>query len=534
MNSSFDERILILTSTQKDSQSTSKLLESTGLVPQICANFDDLIQSLAQGAGALLLAKEVLIASNLGSLSEALDQQESWSEIPVIILASGGDLVQGKAETLRVLKAFRNSTVLERPVRVATLISILESSIANRKRQYEVRDLVNELTKARKEAEIAKEESDRANRSKSEFLANMSHEIRTPLGVILGFSDLALEESTTAEERKIYRSTIQRNGQMLLALINDVLDLAKVESGKIETEDIETSVESVLQEVVTGFRPVAADKNLQITLEVARPFPAKVLSDPTRIRQVFINVIGNAVKFTRQGRISLKLWATPLSNKRTQIYLETTDTGLGISELQQKKLFKPFTQADSSTTREFGGTGLGLVLSRQLAAALGGDFRLTKSLPGKGSTFEFSFEAGEPTEATGDLSPELATKNQNVTGLKVLVVDDSSDNQLFLSQLLMKAGALVKTAKDGIEGVEKASSENFDIVLMDLQMPRLDGKEALKRLRDQGYQKPVIAVTANALKGDFEQALESGFDGYITKPIQKNLLFESLAKFSAS
>ncbi|MEZ0392883.1 MAG: response regulator [Pseudobdellovibrionaceae bacterium] len=530
--SNFDERILILTSTQKDSHSTSKLLTMTGLDPFICESFEHLLLNLAQGAGALLLAKEVLVDTNLGRLTQFLNHQDSWSELPVIILASAGDLVQGKAQTLQVLKTFRNITVLERPVRVATLTSILESSIANRKRQYEVRDLVKKLVEAQKVAEIAKEESDRANRTKSEFLANMSHEIRTPLGVILGFSDLALEETTTEEERKIYRSMIQRNGQMLLALINDVLDLSKVEAGQIETEDVETSIVDILQDVVTGFKSVAAAKDVIISLDVANPFPAKVMSDPNRIRQVFMNVIGNAVKFTRQGQISLKLWSTPIDEARSKIFLETTDTGLGISEQQQKKLFKPFSQADSSTTREFGGTGLGLVLSRQLATAMRGDFRLVKSVPGQGSTFEFSLEVNQVSVPEDiDFQLTLAKKNQDISGLRVLLVDDSSDNQLFISKILKMAGASVKTAKDGIEGVEKASNEQFDIVLMDLQMPRLDGNEATRRLRDQGYEKPIIALTANALKGDREKALESGFDGYITKPIQRNALFESLAKF---
>jgi len=391
--SNLDERILILTSTQKDSQSTFRLLADSGLHPFICQSMDDLLGNLVHGAGALLLAKEVLIDTNLGRLTDTLSGQESWSDIPVIVLASGGDLIQGKAETLRVLKAFRNTTVLERPVRVATLISILESSIANRKRQYEVRDLVKELVQARREAELAKDESDRANRSKSEFLANMSHEIRTPLGVILGFTDLALDDKTTDEERKVFRSTIQRNGQLLLALVNDVLDLAKVESGRIETESVETSVEEILQEVVTGLRPVAAEKNVNIVLTMVNPFPSKVKSDPIRIRQVILNVLGNAVKFTRSGQITLKLWVTTTSKERSKIFLEVTDTGLGISEQQRQKLFRPFSQADSSTTREYGGTGLGLVLSRRLTLALGGDLRLISSKPGEGSKFEISFEA---------------------------------------------------------------------------------------------------------------------------------------------
>lgn len=390
-----DERILILASTQKDSDSTFKLLQAHQFQAFVCQNLSDLLTNISAGAGALVLAKEVLIASNLVRLQEHLDQQESWSDLPIVILASAGDLSQGKTQTFQVLKALPNSTILERPVRVATLTSILESAIANRKRQYKVRDLVQELVEARKEAEQSKEESDRANRAKSEFLANMSHEIRTPLGVILGFTDLAIEElHAPAEERKGFMMAIHRNGQQLLALVNDILDLAKVESGRIQTEWLEVSILGLLNDIITGLTPSAARKNVEIALNVAPDFEPFGKTDPTRIRQIVMNILGNAIKFTKQGRITVTASSQRINDALSKVIITVKDTGIGISDEQQAKLFQPFSQADSSMTREFGGTGLGLVLSRQLARALGGDLQLITSVPHIGSTFEISFEVG--------------------------------------------------------------------------------------------------------------------------------------------
>lgn len=520
-----EERILILTSTQKDSESTRKLLTGINLYPQACEDLNDLIRNIPLGAGALLIAKEVLVEENLKALIETLNAQPSWSDLPVIVLAGAGDLTEGSQQAIRVLRLIRNTTILERPVRVATLVSVVESAVANRRRQYEVRNLMLELEKARKEAV-------RANKTKSEFLANMSHEIRTPLGVMLGFTEFAVDDKTRPDERKRYLNAIEKNGRILLDLVNDILDLAKVEAGRIAIENVETSIEDVLHEVMVSLEPRASQKGVLLDLRLAADFPRRVITDPTRVRQIFTNIVGNAVKFTDKGSVVCTGFVDRSEDGKSVIRLKVTDTGLGISKAQAKNLFKPFTQADNSMARKFGGTGLGLVLSRNLARALGGDLYLEKSEPGEGSTFEFNFIADIMSGETYDSYPRFEIDaEKSISGLHVLVADDSEDNQFIISRILSRVGIHVETADNGEEAVLKASSGDYDVVLMDIQMPRLDGNEATQLLRKRGYKSPIIALTANALRSERERALNSGFDDYLTKPIEKRELYESLRRF---
>jgi signal transduction histidine kinase/ActR/RegA family two-component response regulator len=519
------ERILILTSTQRDSESTHKLLAVSHLCPHVCTSLENLLQTIQGGAGALVLAKEVLMGSNLKSLINYLDSQPSWSELPVIILAGTGDLTQGSKQAIQVMRLLRNTTVLERPVRVATLISVVESAIANRRRQYEVRNLLHDLLEARQEAE-------RANKTKSEFLANMSHEIRTPLGVILGFTEFALDPSIPAYERENYLHAINRNGRILLDLVNDVLDLAKVEAGRIAIERGETSIPQILNEVISGLLPSAASKGISIKTTVAEGFPSRVLTDAFRLHQILNNLIGNAVKFTSQGYIRAEAYFKHVENAVAEIRIRIIDTGIGVSDAQREKLFHPFSQADSSMARKFGGTGLGLVLSRKLAQALNGDLQLLETTPGRGSTFELSLRA-ETVSAPAVVRPvsaEIAVTD-SISGMRVLVADDSVDNLYIISRFLDQAGIAVDTVENGKEAVTKALSDSYDAILMDIQMPLMDGTEATMTLRRKGYRSPIIALTANALKGDREKALCSGFDDYITKPIERRDLYTSLGRF---
>jgi signal transduction histidine kinase len=527
-----DERILILASTQRDADSTFALLKANGLHSYRCTGYADLLKNISMGAGALLIAKEILVDSNLDQLRSHLANQPSWSDLPIVILASAGDLTQGKKQTVNVLKALPSATILERPVRIATLTTILETAVANRRRQYEVRDLVQKLIEARHEAEFAKNESDRANRAKSEFLANMSHEIRTPLGVILGFTELAMNEpDTSPEEKRSYLSAIHRNGQLLLALVNDILDLAKVEAGRIETEMVEVSIPSAIKEVIANLSPVAEKKNVEIHLQVAPDFDALGKTDPTRLRQIVMNVLGNAIKFTKKGRIDIQLSSQRTGTLTAKIFVRVRDTGMGISEQQQAKLFQPFSQADSSTTRQFGGTGLGLVLSRRLARALGGDLILISSIPEVGSTFEISIEVSVIPDRKVSRSTQLALPPTDLKGAHILLAEDSLEIQEIIQRILKMAGASVEVANNGAEAVEKALAKHYEILMMDIQMPVMDGKEALRLLRQNGYTRPIIAVTANSLKGEKEAALSLGFDDYMTKPLHQDTLVRTIASY---
>jgi signal transduction histidine kinase/ActR/RegA family two-component response regulator len=476
----------------------------------------------ARGVGALLIAREILTPAASDRLKAMLTAQPSWSAVPIVVLSSYGDLFQGKSKMDELLRALPGTTVLERPVRLATLVSVLESAIANRRRQYEVRGLLREL-------ESAKIESDRANKTKTEFLANMSHEIRTPLAAVLGFSELALEENLDPRARATYKNSIKRNGQLLLALVNDVLDLSKIEAGKVDLENIEVPVNDLIHDVLSALQPQAAAKKLVLNSQVGPDVPDLVLTDPVRFRQIIMNVLGNAIKFTSSGTVGLSVTARDAGNTYYEMRVEISDTGLGISDGQRPRLFQAFSQADSSTTRSYGGTGLGLVLSRKLARALGGDLELISSQPGRGSNFLITLPVGKVTGTAA--SPETAAAVIDVRDSSVLLVEDSPDNQMLISHILQMAGVKVVTANDGIEGIERAMHDDYDVVLMDIQMPRLDGKEATRRLRRQGYTKPIVALTANALKADQESAADAGFDGYLTKPLQRKKLFEVLGRF---
>jgi two-component system, sensor histidine kinase len=517
MNETVD-KVLILAATQKDADSTCLIL-SRGHIPcRKCDNFLDLEKEISNDAGAVILAKEILSPENIGHLAKALNTQSAWSFLPIIVLISAGDLALGNEEALRLLKPLKNATFLERPVRVGTLLSVVQAALADRKRQYEVRDLLDALEKSKQEA-IA------ASQAKSAFLANMSHEIRTPLGAVLGFAELLMESSISEAEKLAYMQTMKRNGQLLSNIIDDILDLSKVESGQITLESIELSVNELFADIISAFEPLASSKKIALNIEYAPHVPRFIKTDPVRLRQILTNILSNAVKFTNSGSITIRI-----SKMDSKLIIRVSDTGLGISPQQVKNLFLPFSQADSSITRKYGGTGLGLALSKKLARLLGGDLTLVHSELKKGSTFEIAIQYQEVAQAStkldklkNSIAPEVLANRH------ILLVDDSKDNQVLISRILKLAGAEVSVASDGLEGVETALSHDFDAILMDVQMPRLGGHEATRRLRASGYSKPVIALTAHALMEDRAKCLEAGCNDYLTKPIQRAELIQVIS-----
>ena len=391
------------------------------------------------------------------------------------------------------------------------------------------------------ELKTAKEAAEVANETKSAFLANMSHEIRTPLGAIIGFSELILSDEVSQSEKINHIEVIKRNGKQLSTIINDILDLSKVEAGKLEFEKSNVHVRDLLDELGVLLNLEAAGKGIQLVISAEGPIPDTIKTDSTRLRQILFNIIGNAIKFTEKGQVDvvLKLW--PPDQTKMAFYIK--DTGTGITPEQATRLFSPFTQADVKTTRKFGGTGLGLVLSKKLAKALGGDAILFESTLGRGSVFLVTIAHGlsqttvfEGTERHQWLPTKpfentpTSFKSQELGHLNILVVDDSLDNQLFITKILTLAGAQVDTANNGRQGVEKAVAGNYDVILMDLQMPEMDGFEATKQLRLQNYQRPIIALTAHAMKEERKRCLDSGFDEHITKPVDRKFLIKTLAE----
>ncbi|MEM7166795.1 MAG: CHASE domain-containing protein [Planctomycetota bacterium] len=388
----------------------------------------------------------------------------------------------------------------------------------------------------------AREIADSANRSKSEFLANMSHEIRTPMTAILGFADVMLEPNLNEKERESHIRTIKRNGDHLLALLNDILDLSKIDSGRLEVEQIPVSIPEVLTDVSSLLEVRAAGKGIQLLTKLEHPFPEFIESDPVRLRQILMNLIGNAVKFTEQGTIVVTASCQQRQGQNS-VSFAVKDTGVGISKEAQTRLFNDFTQADTSTTRRHGGTGLGLAISRRLARILGGDIVL-ESAPGKGSTFTVTINAGDLSLARmlpADLTPQhkSPSASSNTSALpcpgRVLLAEDGPDNQRLISHILKKAGAEVTVVGNGQEAVDtalsaQAAGDPFVVVLMDMQMPVLDGYEATRTLRDRGYELPIVALTAHAMSADRERCLSAGCDEFSTKPINKKALFSAIAR----
>ncbi len=400
------------------------------------------------------------------------------------------------------------------------------------------------LIEARKDAAAASE-------AKTHFLANVSHEIRTPLNAILGFAELMVHSNELVGETKDSLVTIQRNGRQLLNIIDEILDISKIEANRLELEFVDVDLRAMIVDVYALLSVQAREKNLSLTADCKTEIPKHLLTDSNRLRQILKNIVGNAIKFTAEGSVHIDMsWIKAADGEAGCLRFVVTDTGVGIDSSHAARLFQPFTQADSSTTRNFGGTGLGLALSRKLAVALGGDVRLDQTLKAIGSRFIVEirashfggldswndFEAAVITEATAaaklaaSVSAVFSSKAY-LNGMNVLVVDDAGDNRTLISRFLVAAGAKVDCAVDGFDGMDRALKKNYDVVLMDIQMPQLDGYSATKRLRAGGYSKPIIALTAHALKEERESSLRAGCNDHLTKPIDRTTLIDSVAKF---
>ena len=403
---------------------------------------------------------------------------------------------------------------------------------------------VTELEEKEVQLRESKLEAERANRAKSEFLANMSHEIRTPMNSILGFTELLRRSrQIDGNDWRRHLNTIHSSGRQLLELINGILDLSKVESGKLEVERIDFEPHRVAAEVVQAMTVQSSAKGLTLNLRADGALPRTICSDPARLRQILINLIGNAIKFTSQGNIDVVV-RLATSSAGPSYEIAVSDSGIGMPKDKLESIFGAFTQADSSVTRRFGGTGLGLAISKQFALALGGDIRVT-SEPGVGSTFTLSLDPGpldeaeylEPerlgdpdhwaTPANNDRERKAARWTQGANplhGLRVLVADDSEQNRELLKIVLGDEGATVVDAENGEIALLRATEVEFDLILLDIQMPVMDGFTAIAKMRERDVNTPIVALTAHAMEGFENKLLEAGFNSYATKPIDFDAL----------
>lgn len=400
-------------------------------------------------------------------------------------------------------------------------------------------EMLDKLQEQQEQLSEAVTAAEAASRAKSSFLANMSHEIRTPLTAIIGFSEVLREKDLSEEQRIREVEAIIRSGTHLQEIINDILDFSKIEAGQLVVEKLEVSPLDIVEEIRSLFAARAEAKGLKFNVKIEYPIPQKILTDPTRLKQIIINLCSNAIKFTRQGSVSLLVRYLSDSNK---FFVSVTDTGIGMDEDAQKQIFQPFTQADVSTTRQFGGTGLGLCISNELAEKLGGEIRCNSKLS-IGTQFMLEIDAGELAShslitSAEDLRNASSTDKQTEpeTSLRgrVLLAEDNVDNQRLLGFYLKRAGVEFIVVDNGAAAVRCGTSESFDLVLMDMQMPVMDGLSAIRLLRQQNFDKPIVVLTANVLAEDRSACEEAGANDFLTKPVDVKRFNDMLEKYLSS
>jgi signal transduction histidine kinase/CheY-like chemotaxis protein len=436
-------------------------------------------------------------------------------------------------------------TVAARQTEMELMNTMFEETVIERTRELSQKttDLEVKNEELAREHQIARS----ANRAKSEFLANMSHELRTPMTAILGFTDILIEDGNLARapaQRLECLGTVKHNAEHLLAILNDILDLSKIEADKLEVENLACDPAQIANDVHALMRIRAAAKGILFRVEFKNQLPKCIGSDSLRIRQILTNLVGNAIKFTENGTVTL---SCRFDSAKSELEFDVQDSGVGMNEQQQASLFQAFSQADSSMSRRFGGTGLGLVISRRLADLLKGDVQLVKSELGKGSLFRFTMKADVVQEhhssaASGNyenadriVKPYSESVGNALEGLRILYVEDGPDNQRLVSFLLTKAGANVEIVGDGqnaIKAVEAAHDreQDFHLILMDMQMPVMDGYQATRTLRKNGCRIPIIALTAHAMSDDRQLCIAAGCSDYTTKPLNKNKLISLISE----
>ena len=409
---------------------------------------------------------------------------------------------------------------------------LMKSATIFQQKNQQTNTLLIESQQLNQQLALSKQKAEKATKAKSMFLANMSHEIRTPMNGVVGMLSLLSNTSLTDEQRE-YISLVNSSSESLLTLINSILDYSKIESGKLEIENIHFNIKDVINEVIVMMSALAENKSLVLTIKSISLTQKTVIGDPTRLKQILINLISNAIKFTQKGSIELDVRLVEVNKEQLNFSCKVSDTGIGLSEEQLENIFSPFSQADNSTTRKYGGTGLGLTIVKQLCELMNGDINV-ESILNTGSYFSFNLIYRKPEHDYAETSDNSAlTESTHLSFKRILLVEDNRINQIVATKILTKLNLTADIAANGIEAIDKLNLAAYDLILMDCQMPEMDGYETTKAIREgkagiEHQNIAIIAMTANAMKGDKEKCLNAGMNDYLTKPIAINILHQKL------
>ncbi|MCA1566986.1 MAG: response regulator [Acidobacteria bacterium] len=526
-----DERVLLLAPTGRDAHLIAKVLGEAGVAAEACGDINDFCRKFSDGAGAAFITEEALDEVALKRLVEALAAQPPWSDLPLVVLTSGGGDTPPNLTTLKALADAGNVTLIERPTRIITLVSALHTALRARRRQYEVREHLLAQQRTEEERALLLAEAEAANRAKDEFLATMSHELRTPMTAILGWAHMLRSHTLSEADFERALEIVERNAQAQNKLIEDLLDISRIITGKLRLEVRAIDLAGVVAAVIEALRPTAEVKAIRLQ-SLLDPRAGPVSGDADRLQQVVWNLLSNAIKFTpKGGRVQVRL-----ERVNSHVEIVVSDSGKGISAEFLPHVFDRFRQADSTSTRKHGGMGLGLSIVRQLVELHGGTVGVESGGAGQGATFIVQLplmvmHSRQPSPAARPRPHPTAGGNglsydcpPSLQGLRVLVVDDEPDTRRLLRTVLEQCGSEVTTAGSAAEAIDAFIQSKPDILISDIGMPEEDGYELIGKLRaaEAGHKGriPAIALTAYARVEDRIRALNAGFQVHVPKPIE--------------
>jgi signal transduction histidine kinase/ActR/RegA family two-component response regulator len=522
----FSQRVLLLTPTRKDGDVTASLLAKAGIACQVCVDLRYLADEIYKGAGAVLITEEIISANGIQQLLGALEHQPTWSNLPIVMLMKGSVTSPVAAKVLRDL---RNVTLLERPAPTRSVVSAVQSAIRSRQWQYQIRDHLESIRLGQIERQqlleserTARQESDRAGRIKDEFLATLSHELRTPLNAIVGWAQLIKMNSGDREMVEEGIGVIDRNVRVQTQLIEDLLDMSRIISGKVRLDVQHVALSEVIDAALESVMPALTAKEIRLE-KVVDPSIGSVSGDPGRLQQVLWNLLTNAIKFTAKGG-KLHVLAERVNS---HLEVSVTDNGEGIAPEFLPQLFERFTQADASTTRKHGGLGLGLSIVRSLVEMHGGTISAKSAGIGQGATFLIKLplrvvNGPEPGPAIhpGSISKhDLSRDRPRLKGLKILVVDDEPDARELVRRFLIECEGIPTLAASASEAISLLPAISPDVIISDIGMPYQDGYAFMRSVRAQGLKTPALALTAFARPEDRIRSIQAGYQMHLPKPV---------------